>query len=155
MRLKGPVLLEDFQLLEKIATLNRERIPPRVVHAKGAVAKGYFEVIISAVDLVVALSCPECQLQIKMAPNASRCRPICVLQVTKDITDVSFADIFNDVGKKTDIIVRFSLVTGPQGTPDWSRDPRGFAIKFYTAGGNWDLVSACQCSDSLPACWQK
>ena len=61
-------------------------------------------------------------------------------QVTKDITGITFADVFSAVGKKTDIIARFSLVTGPQGVPDWTRDPRGFALKFYTRQGNWDLV---------------
>ncbi|CAL8471049.1 g10591 [Coccomyxa elongata] len=100
---RGPVLLEDYQILEKVATFDREKIPDRVVHARGAVAKGYFE-------------------------------------VTDDITASTFADVFSAVGKRTDIIVRFSIVTGPTGSPEWLRDPRGFAIKFYTQQGNWDLV---------------
>lgn len=53
---------------------------------------------------------------------------------------MSFADVFSSTGKKTDVIVRFSVVTGPSGSPEWLRDPRGFAIKFYTQQGNWDLV---------------
>ncbi|BDA45347.1 Catalase isozyme C [Coccomyxa sp. Obi] len=100
---RGPVLLEDYQILEKVATFDREKIPDRVVHARGAVAKGYFE-------------------------------------VTDDITALTFADVFSAVGKRTDVIVRFSVVTGPTGSPEWLRDPRGFAIKFYTQQGNWDLV---------------
>lgn len=64
-------------------------------------------------------------------------------QVTDDISGYSFADVFSSVGKKTDVIVRFSIVTGPSGSPEWLRDPRGFAIKFYTKQGNWDLVSLC------------
>lgn len=100
---RGPVLLEDYQILEKVATFDREKIPDRVVHARGAVAKGYFEVM-------------------------------------DDITASTFADVFSEVGKRTDVIVRFSVVTGPTGSPEWLRDPRGFAIKFYTEQGNWDLV---------------
>ena len=61
-------------------------------------------------------------------------------QVTDDITNYTNADVFSSVGKQTDVIVRFSIVTGPSGSPEWLRDPRGFAIKFYTSQGNWDLV---------------
>ncbi|CAK0787977.1 hypothetical protein CVIRNUC_011199 [Coccomyxa viridis] len=108
---RGPVLLEDLQVQEKLASTNRERIPERIVHAKGAVAKGYFE-------------------------------------VTDDITDLTFADVFSSIGKKTDVIVRFSIVTASVGSPEWIRDPRGFAVKFYTGspqggpkqGCIWDLV---------------
>jgi catalase len=60
--------------------------------------------------------------------------------VTDDITNLTFADVFSAVGKKTDVMVRFSIVTGPSGSPEWLRDPRGFAVKFYTSSGNWDLV---------------
>ncbi len=62
------------------------------------------------------------------------------MQVTDDLTSSTFADVFSAIGKRTDVIVRFSVVTGPTGSPEWLRDPRGFAIKFYTQQGNWDLV---------------
>ncbi len=62
------------------------------------------------------------------------------MQVTDDITATTFADVFSAVGKRTDVVVRFSVVTGPTGSPEWLRDPRGFAIKFYTQQGNWDLI---------------
>ena len=64
----------------------------------------------------------------------------CAGQVTDDITAYSSADLFSAVGKTTNVIVRFSLVTGLPGSPEWLRDPRGFAVKFYTQQGNWDLV---------------
>ncbi len=67
--------------------------------------------------------------------------------MTDDITGYSFADVFSSVGKKTDVIVRFSIVMGPAGSPEWLRDPRGFAIKFYTGQGNWDLVRPCKIPD--------
>ena len=60
--------------------------------------------------------------------------------MTDDITSYTYADVFSSVGKQTDVIARFSVVTGPSGSPEWLRDPRGFAIKFYTSMGNWDLV---------------
>ena len=99
----GPVLMQDWQLIEKLAHQNRERIPERVVHAKGWGAFG-------------------------------------TLTVTNDITRYSRAKIFDTVGKKTDLLIRFSTVAGEQGAADAERDVRGFAVKFYTEEGNWDLV---------------
>lgn len=100
---RGPVLLQDFILHEKMAHFNRERIPERVVHAKGSAAYGTFT-------------------------------------VTHDITKYTKAKIFSQIGKKTDMILRFSTVGGEKGSADTERDPRGFAMKFYTEDGNWDLV---------------
>ena len=100
---RGPLLLEDYQLLEKLAHQNRERIPERVVHAKGWGAFG-------------------------------------TLTITNDISKYSRAKIFSEVGKKTEMIARFSTVAGEQGAADAERDVRGFALKFYTEEGNWDLV---------------
>ncbi|XP_046544338.1 catalase-like [Haliotis rubra] len=100
---QGPVLLQDFVFTDEMAHFNRERIPERVVHAKGAGAFGY-------------------------------------LEVTHDITKYCKAKIFERVGKKTPLAVRFSTVGGEKGSADTARDPRGFAIKFYTDDGNWDLV---------------
>ncbi|MFW9931359.1 MAG: catalase [Candidatus Thorarchaeota archaeon] len=100
---RGPVLLQDFHLLEKLAHFNRERIPERVVHAKGAGAFG-------------------------------------TLTVTHDITKYTKAKLFSKVGKQTDLLLRFSTVAGEKGSADTVRDVRGFAIKFYTEEGNWDLV---------------
>nr|WP_275994419.1 catalase [Argonema antarcticum] len=99
----GPVLLQDFYLLEKLAHFNRERIPERVVHAKGAGAHGYFE-------------------------------------VTADVTQWTTAKFLNTVGKQTPIFARFSTVGGEKGSADAARDPRGFALKFYTEDGNYDIV---------------
>ncbi|MCH9756441.1 MAG: catalase [Gammaproteobacteria bacterium] len=99
----GPVLIEDYKLIEKLAHQNRERIPERVVHAKGWGAHGVFT-------------------------------------VTHDITQYTRADIFSKIGKKTNIITRFSTVAGELGAADAERDVRGFAVKFYTEAGNWDLV---------------
>jgi catalase len=100
---RGPVLMQDFHLIEKMAHFNRERIPERVVHAKGAGAFGTFT-------------------------------------VTGDITRYTKAAVFSAIGKKTDVMVRFSTVGGEKGSADSARDPRGFATKFYTEEGNWDLV---------------
>ncbi|MGE0719345.1 MAG: catalase [Alphaproteobacteria bacterium] len=100
---RGPVLMLDWQLIEKLAHQNRERIPERVVHAKGWGAYG-------------------------------------TLTVTNDITRYTRARLFAEVGKRTDLIVRFSTVAGEQGAADAERDVRGFAVKFYTEEGNWDLV---------------
>lgn len=100
---RGPLLLEDFILHEKMAHFNRERIPERVVHAKGSAAFGTFT-------------------------------------VTHDITKYTKAKIFSEVGKKTDMLLRFSTVGGEKGSADTERDPRGFAMKYYTEDGNWDLV---------------
>ena len=100
---RGPVLLQDYQLIEKLAHQNRERIPERVVHAKGWGAHG-------------------------------------TLTVTNDISRYTVAKIFSEVGKQTEMMARFSTVAGEQGAADAERDVRGFALKFYTEDGNWDLV---------------
>lgn len=100
---RGPVLMQDFWLLEKLAHFARERIPERVVHAKGSGAFGTFK-------------------------------------VTNDITQYTRADIFSQVGKETPVFLRFSTVAGERGAADAERDVRGFAVKFYTEQGNWDLV---------------
>src|SRR5471030_133279 len=100
---RGPVLLQDFHLIEKLQHFNRERIPERVVHAKGSGAYGTFT-------------------------------------VTHDITKYTKAKLFSEVGKKTETFVRFSTVGGEKGSADTERDPRGFAMRFYTEEGNWDLV---------------
>ena len=100
---RGPVLLQDYQLLEKLAHQNRERIPERVVHAKGWGALG-------------------------------------TLTVTHDITRYTRAKVFSAIGKKTDLLMRFSNVAGEAGAGDAERDVRGFSTKFYTEEGNWDLV---------------
>ncbi|OCT83779.1 hypothetical protein XELAEV_18021918mg, partial [Xenopus laevis] len=101
--IRGPLLIQDSVFTEEIAHFNRERIPERVVHARGAGAFGYFE-------------------------------------VTNDITQYCKAKVFSHVGKRTPIAVRFSTTTGELGSNDTVREPRGFAIKFYTEEGNWDLV---------------
>ncbi len=100
---RGPVLMQDFHLIEKLAHQNRERIPERVVHAKGWGAHG-------------------------------------TLTITKDITQYTSAKIFSAVGKKTPMLLRFSTVAGEMGAADAERDVRGFAMKYYTEEGNWDLV---------------
>ena len=100
---RGPLLLQDFILHEKMAHFNRERIPERVVHAKGTGAFGTFT-------------------------------------VTHDISKYTKAKLFNRIGKQTKLLLRFSTVGGEKGSADTERDPRGFAIKFYTEDGNWDLV---------------
>jgi len=100
---RGPVLLQDNHFLDELAHFDRERIPERVVHAKGAGAFGYFE-------------------------------------VTHDITKYSAAKVFSTVGKRTPIAIRCSTVGGESGSADTVRDPRGFAVKFYTEDGIWDLV---------------
>ncbi len=100
---RGPVLIQDYQLLEKLAHQNRERIPERVVHAKGWGAEG-------------------------------------TLTVTEDITKYTCAKVFSEVGKKTPMLARFSTVAGEKGAADAERDVRGFALKFYTDEGNWDMV---------------
>lgn len=100
---RGPILLQDTTYIDEIAHFDRERIPERVVHAKGAGAFGYFE-------------------------------------VTHDISKYSKASVFNGIGKRTRVAVRFSTVGGESGSADTVRDPRGFAVKFYTDEGVWDLV---------------
>ncbi|MDY0406889.1 catalase [Virgibacillus sp. 179-BFC.A HS] len=100
---RGPGLIQDFYLLEKLAHFNRERIPERIVHAKGAGAHGYFE-------------------------------------VTNDVSKYTKAAFLSEVGKRTPVFTRFSTVAGELGSADTVRDPRGFATKFYTEEGNYDLV---------------
>jgi len=95
--------MQDYQLVEKLAHQNRERIPERVVHAKGWGAHGTFA-------------------------------------VTHDISQYTRAKIFSEVGKKTNLIQRFSTVAGEQGAADAERDVHGLAVKFYMKEGNWDLV---------------
>jgi catalase len=99
----GPLLLQDYQLIEKLAHQNHERIPERVVHAKGWGAHG-------------------------------------TLTVTHDISKYTCAAVFSKVGGKTPMLARFSTVAGELGAADAERDVRGFALKFYTEEGNWDLV---------------
>ena len=99
----GPALLQNVWMMEKLAHFNRERIPERVVHAKGSGAYG-------------------------------------TLTITNDVTQYSKAKVFEKVGKKTDLFLRFSTVAGERGAADTERDVRGFAIKFYTDEGNWDVV---------------
>src|SRR5277367_6574934 len=100
---RGPLLLQDYQLIEKLAHQNRERIPERTVHAKGSGAFG-------------------------------------TLTITHDITRFTKARVFAQIGKKTECLLRFSTVAGERGAADAERDVRGFALKFYTDEGNWDLV---------------
>lgn len=100
---RGPVLLEDTWLLEKLAHFDREVIPERRMHAKGSGAFGTFT-------------------------------------VTHDVTEYTSAKLFSEIGKQTDVFVRFSTVAGERGAADAERDIRGFAVKFYTEDGNWDLV---------------
>lgn len=100
---RGSTLIQDVHLLEKLAHFNRERVPERVVHAKGAGAHGYFE-------------------------------------VTNDVSQYTKAKVFNGVGKRTPLFIRFSTVAGENGSADTVRDPRGFAVKFYTEDGNYDIV---------------
>jgi catalase len=100
---RGPILLQDYQLIEKLAAQNRERIPERVVHAKGWGAFG-------------------------------------TLTITHDITEYTCAKAFSKIGKQTPCLFRFSTVAGELGAADAERDVRGFAMKYYTEEGNWDLV---------------
>ncbi len=101
--LRGPALLKDFILREKITHFDHERIPERIVHARGSAAHGYFECY-------------------------------------KPLTDLTAASLFAEAGKRTPVFVRFSTVAGERGSKDTARDVRGFAVKFYTDEGNWDLV---------------
>ena len=100
---RGPTLLEDFVLREKIFHFDHERIPERIVHARGSGAHGYFE-------------------------------------CTTAIPELTKASIFQEVGKRVPLFARFSTVAGGAGSADTPRDVRGFAVKFYTQEGNWDLV---------------
>ena len=101
--LRGPALLKDFILREKVTHFDHERIPERIVHARGSAAHGYFECY-------------------------------------KPLTDLTAASLFAEGGKRTPVFVRFSTVAGERGSKDTARDVRGFAVKFYTDEGNWDLV---------------
>src|ERR1700761_5839964 len=100
---RGPTLLEDFVLREKIFHFDHERIPERIVHARGSAAHGFFEVY-------------------------------------ESLADITKADLFQRPGEKTPVFTRFSTVAGGAGSVDTPRDVRGFAVKFYTKEGNWDLV---------------
>lgn len=100
---RGPIVMQDAWLLEKMAHFDREVIPERRMHAKGSGAYGTFT-------------------------------------VTHDVTKYTKADVFSQIGKKTDVFLRFSTVAGERGAADAERDIRGFAVKFYTNEGNWDLV---------------
>ncbi|MBA3868932.1 MAG: catalase [Anaerolineae bacterium] len=100
---RGPTIMEDFHFREKIFHFDHERIPERVVHARGYGAHGYFETY-------------------------------------KPLSDITSADIFQRAGEQTPVFVRFSTVAGNKGSADLARDVRGFAVKFYTKQGNWDLV---------------
>ncbi|MGE6340606.1 catalase, partial [Acidovorax sp. NPDC077664] len=123
---RGPTLLEDFILREKITHFDHERIPERIVHARGSGAHGFFE-------------------------------------LTHSLRDVTTARVLTEVGVQTPVFTRFSTVAGGAGSVDTPRDVRGFAVKFYTPEGNWDLVGlmaqlsldparqliAAQCSGTL------
>jgi catalase len=100
---RGPVLLEDEILREKIHHFDHERIPERIVHARGSGAHGFFETY-------------------------------------ESLSDITKADLFQVAGQRTEVFTRFSTVAGGAGSPDTPRDVRGFAVKFYTREGNWDLV---------------
>ncbi len=100
---RGSLTFDNFRLFEKLAHFNRERIPERVVHARGAGAYGTFT-------------------------------------LSHDLSDLTIADFLQGAGKKTPVFLRFSTVGGGQDSSDYARDPRGFALKFYTEQGNWDLV---------------
>jgi catalase len=100
---RGPMTMEDFHFREKIFHFDHERIPERVVHARGYGAHGFFE-------------------------------------LTDSLSDITRADLFQRAGEQTPVFVRFSTVAGSKGSFDLARDVRGFAVKFYTQEGNWDLV---------------
>jgi catalase len=100
---RGPVLLEDFILRDKLTHFDHERIPERIVHARGSAAHGFFEAY-------------------------------------EDLGELTMAAPFKAAGKRTPVFVRFSTVQGERGSKDSARDVRGFAVKFYTDEGNWDLV---------------
>lgn len=100
---RGPLTFDNFKVFEKLAHFNRERIPERVVHARGSGAYGKFT-------------------------------------LSKSLGDYSIADFLQKIGQQTEVFVRFSTVGGGQDSSDYARDPRGFAVKFYTNEGNFDLV---------------
>jgi catalase len=99
----GPTVLHDAYVVQKMQHFSRERVPERVVHAKGSGAHGFFE-------------------------------------VTEDVSEWTCAAFLSEVGKRTPMFARFSAVAGELGSPDTVRDPRGFALRFYTEQGNYDLV---------------
>ncbi|MCF6735683.1 catalase [Blastococcus sp. KM273129] len=105
---RGPATLENYQFLEKISHFDRERIPERVVHARGVTAYGWFEADGTVGD--------------------------------EPIGKYTRAKLFQEKGKRTDVALRFSTVAGGRDSSEMARDPRGFAVKFYTEEGNWDLV---------------
>lgn len=105
---RGPSTLENYDFLEKMSHFDRERVPERVVHARGAGAHGYFEAYGKVGD--------------------------------EPVSKYTRAKLFQEAGKKTPVFVRFSTVAGAMESPETARDPRGFAVKFYTEDGNWDLV---------------
>ncbi|MGY1848982.1 MULTISPECIES: catalase [unclassified Blastococcus] len=105
---RGPATLENYQFLEKISHFDRERIPERVVHARGVTAYGYFEADGTVGD--------------------------------EPVSKYTRAKLFQEKGKRTDVALRFSTVAGGRDSSEMARDPRGFAVKFYTEDGNWDLV---------------
>jgi catalase len=105
---RGPATLENYQFLEKISHFDRERVPERVVHARGATAFGYFEATGKIGD--------------------------------EPISTYTRAKLFQEAGKRTEVALRFSTVAGGRDSSEAVRDPRGFAVKFYTEDGNWDLV---------------
>lgn len=102
-RERGPTLLEDFIMREKITHFDHARIPERIVHARGAATHGYFE-------------------------------------LTESLKEFTKAKFLTEVGKKTPVFLRFSTVADSRGSTDLARDVRGFAVKFYTEEGNYDLV---------------
>src|SRR3954471_1054859 len=105
---RGPATLENYHFLEKISHFDRERIPERVVHARGATAFGHFTATGKVGD--------------------------------EPISKYTRAKLFQEPGKRTDVALRFSTVAGGRDSSEAVRDPRGFAVKFYTEDGNWDLV---------------
>jgi len=105
---RGPATLENYQFLEKISHFDRERVPERVVHARGTTAFGYFEADGTVGD--------------------------------EPISTYTRAQLFQEKGKQTELAIRFSTVAGGRDSSEATRDPRGFAVKFYTEAGNWDLV---------------
>jgi catalase len=105
---RGPSTLENYDFIEKMSHFDRERVPERVVHARGAGAHGYFEAYGKVED--------------------------------EPVSKYTRAKLFQEAGKRTPVFVRFSTVAGAMESPETARDPRGFAVKFYTEDGNWDLV---------------
>ncbi len=105
---RGPATLENYQFLEKISHFDRERVPERVVHARGTTAFGYFEADGTVGD--------------------------------EPVSTYTRAQLFQEKGKRTELAIRFSTVAGGRDSSEATRDPRGFAVKFYTEAGNWDLV---------------